>query len=117
MLESMQGEANRENTKMVMQRMLTILGKPHTLPILSFFVHHANKGARFNEIQTHVGIPPNTLSRRLKELSQAGLVTRHPVNEVPPRVDYIPTEAALNMCTVLRTLHHWLDENAEHLLV
>lgn len=116
MLESMQGEANRENTRKKIRRMLTTLGKPHTLPILSFFVHEANEGARFNEIRTKLNLPPNTLSRRLKELESTGLLTRHSINEVPPRVDYCPTEATLALGLVLRPLHKWLDEYVDELL-
>ena len=44
---------------------------------------------RYNEIMNELrGISPKTLADTLKHLSQAGIVNRRPVNEIPPRVDY-----------------------------
>lgn len=109
-------ESSCKKSKEITQSMLKILGKPHTLSLLSFFVHEAPRGARFNEIKKHLDLPPNTLSRRLKELEIAGLVIRKAINEVPPRVDYKPSVAAKSLGSVLKPLHHWLDEHAEQLL-
>ncbi len=116
MLKSMPGEANRAHTKEKVRNLLTIIGKPHTLTILSFFAHEAHDGARFNEMCKQLDLAPNTLSRRLKELQASGLVSRHPVNQVPPRVDYRPTQATLALGSVLRPLHEWLDYHADDLI-
>lgn len=49
---------------------------------------------RFSGLEEVVDIAPNTLSNRLEELTEIGLLTRNAFNEIPPRVEYNATEKA-----------------------
>lgn len=115
-MECTETAAERARTKQKFRALFTILGKPHTMSILSFFVHSRPNGARFNEILQQLELAPNTLSRRLKELDAYGLLERQEFAEVPPRVEYRPTEAARSMGTVFQPLHEWMAEHADQLL-
>src|SRR4051812_13507882 len=49
--------------------------------------------SRFSELERSLaGISPRTLSLRLRELEEAGIVERHTYAEVPPRVEYALTD-------------------------
>lgn len=76
------------------------------LDILHIF-HSDPKPHRFVDIQDTLNLSPNTLSERLKELVEAGLVTRTAYNEIPPRVDYAATEKALALGPVFESLTVW----------
>ena len=47
-----------------------------------------NGPARFSGIEASVRIRPRVLANRLRELLARGMVTRHMVNEIPPRVGH-----------------------------
>lgn len=85
-----------------------LLGKAHVLDVLYLFTQeHRGEARRFVEVQHRLGISPNTLSERLKELVAAGLLTRVAYNEIPPRVDYQATEKALDLDSVFLALRAW----------
>lgn len=89
--------------------MLALLGKAHTLAILGEFAF--DRGPyRFNELESSLEISPNTLSERLSELVEAGLLTRHSYDEIPPRVEYESTEKADYLAPVFGHLHAWAAE-------
>ncbi len=83
-----------------------VLGKAHMLDILHIF-HSEPTPHRFVDIQERLQISPNTLSERLRELVEAGLLTRTAYNEIPPRVDYVATEKALALAPVFESLALW----------
>ena len=89
-----------------------LLGKTHVLNILHLFTQE-DRGAprRFVDVQHRLGLSPNTLSERLKELVQAGLLTRTAYNEIPPRVDYQATKKALDLDSVFHALREWAARN------
>lgn len=89
--------------------MVGLLGKAHTLAILGHFAF--DRGPyRFNELESALGISPNTLSERLSELVDAGLLTRHSYDEIPPRVEYESTEKADYLAPVFGHLYAWAGE-------
>jgi DNA-binding HxlR family transcriptional regulator len=47
---------------------------------------------RFDELQTELGIAPNTLTRRLATLIDAGLLQRRQYQPNPPRDEYVLTD-------------------------
>ena len=57
-----------------------------------------------------IGISPNTLSERLKELTAAGLLTRQAYSEVPLRVEYATTERADALKPVFSHLQAWAED-------
>lgn len=56
---------------------------------------------RFDEFQNSLGIAPNMLTRRLKALTEAGLLERRRYSERPPRYEYLLTERGRDFRTVL----------------
>lgn len=49
-----------------------------------------------------------TLSNRLEEFTEAGLLTRHAYNEIPPRVEYEMTEKSRDLKPIFRHLSAWV---------
>jgi DNA-binding HxlR family transcriptional regulator len=62
---------------------------------------------RFEEFQRNLGISPNSLSRRLGALVQAGILERRRYCERPPRDEYVLTEAGKAFRPVLIALYAW----------
>lgn len=86
--------------------MLGLLGKAHTLAILGEFAFDRGPH-RFNELEEALDISPNTLSERLSELVDAGLLVRRSYDEIPPRVEYESTEKADYLAPVFGHLYAW----------
>ena len=71
-----------------------------------------NGSTRFNQLVAELEpITPTTLTRQLRELERDGLITRKQFNEIPPRVEYAATEAAITLKPVLRTIADWVEEH------
>lgn len=80
---------------------------PHVLEELA-----GSRRLRFNELKRRLeGISPRTLSDRLSQLTEAGLVERTDHGETPPRVDYELTEAGHELGEALEDLVHWTEEH------
>jgi DNA-binding HxlR family transcriptional regulator len=62
---------------------------------------------RFEQFQKSLDIAPNTLTRRLNALVEAGLLERHRYCERPPRDEYRLTAAGRDFRPVLWTLLAW----------
>lgn len=86
-----------------------LLGKAHVLPLLHQFLQTPGPH-RFVELQEALGMSPNTLAERLKELTEAGLLTRTAYNEIPPRVDYQATAKARELGAVFDALCGWAEK-------
>ncbi len=80
------------------------------LDILHIF-HTDSQPHRFVDIQERLRLSPNTLSERLRDLVDAGLLTRTAYSEIPPRVDYQATEKALALAPVFESLQEWAAEH------
>ncbi|MET0698256.1 MAG: helix-turn-helix domain-containing protein [Mycobacterium sp.] len=62
---------------------------------------------RFDEFEANLGIAPNTLSRRLAGLVEAGLLDRRQYSDRPPRQEYVVTDRARELRPVLVALYAW----------
>ena len=83
---------------------LSVVGDRWALLVLrelGFGVH------RFNDILANTGAPRDSLSTRLRELEEAGLIVRRRYNEHPPRDEYFLTEAGAALEPALRELRIW----------
>jgi DNA-binding HxlR family transcriptional regulator len=100
----------RERIERTVAELLDLLGKAHTMAVLSTFAFSAGS-LRFTDIESEVDVAPNTLSTRLQELTDAGLLERDSYDEIPPRVEYSPTEKAERLFPVFAHLHHWAIEH------
>jgi len=71
--------------------LVQIIGRKYALPLLSLI---ADRGSvRFGEIRSEMDdMSSSTLTVRLNELEQAGLISRRMYAEIPPRVEYSLTE-------------------------
>lgn len=86
-----------------------LLGRTYTLEILSMALVEQRTPLRFGELQDVLDSSPNTLSRRLDELVEAGFLVRQSYDEVPPRVEYEPTERLAALEPTFRELSGWMD--------
>ena len=96
----------RERVEETVSRLLDLLGKAHTMAILRTFAFDDGP-LRFTEVEGELEIPANTLSVRLEELVENGLLVRRAYDEVPPRVEYEPTAEARALFPVFGHLHVW----------
>ena len=70
-----------------------------------------NKKMRYNELRISLnGISPKTLTERLRELENEGLVKREIFAEVPARVEYSLTEKGLEMAASLKPIISWAQK-------
>ena len=56
---------------------------------------------RFDQFRASLGIAPNILARRLKALTEAGLLEKRRYSKRPPRDEYLITEAGRDFVPVL----------------
>lgn len=87
------------------QRVLILLGKKYLMPIIRILL--INKTMRFNEILDKLKGSPKTITARLKDLEQHGLITREQFNEIPPRVEYSLTEQGKALEDIFERLANW----------
>lgn len=63
---------------------------------------------RFGELRREIpGITQTMLTSQLRALEADGLVAREVFAEVPPRVEYSATEAALALRPAFEAMHDW----------
>lgn len=63
---------------------------------------------RFGELRAALpGISPKTLTDRLRDLADAGLLTREMHAEIPPRVEYTLTERGRAAAPIIEALRDW----------
>lgn len=86
---------------------MNLLGRAHALAILYYLARRDPRPWRFTELQNELEVSPNTLSKRLDELTEAGLLTRRSYDEIPPRVEYEATPKAKELDPVFRELREW----------
>ena len=68
--------------------------------------------SRFDEFIAELGIPSNTLTRRLQEMVDGGLLEKKLYSEHPPRYQYVMTERGRDLRPVLLTLMAWGNKHA-----
>lgn len=63
---------------------------------------------RFCELEKSVGhINPRTLSQRLDDLVEHGIITKQSFQEVPPRTEYTLTKKGQDLQPILKTMADW----------
>jgi DNA-binding HxlR family transcriptional regulator len=84
------------------RRAADLLGRRYALAI----VYASRSGAtRFNEFRQVLGpVPPTTLSARLDELAEAGVLERRVIDSRPPRTEYALTEKGNRLSALLDAL-------------
>ena len=66
---------------------------------------------RYGELETAFGdVSSSTLSSRLGDLTEAGLLERNQYDEIPPRVEYRLTEDGTELCALLDPVLEWAQQ-------
>lgn len=87
------------------ERTLRVIGKKWAILILRELLAGTR---RFNELLSALeGISPKTLSERLKELEENGVICRTVYPEIPPRVEYSLTAKGQSLNPVLEAMTAW----------
>jgi DNA-binding HxlR family transcriptional regulator len=89
------------------RRVTDLLERRWTISIL----YVSNEGAvRFNEFLQALGsIPPATLTQRLADLENAGILEREVIDTRPPRVEYRLTERGRRLRSLLSALERYAE--------
>lgn len=99
-------EGDREYCIYPLDDLMAVLGKKWALFIIAVLGN--NRTTRFNDLLRQLkGISPRTLTDRLKELMDVGLVHRAAYPEVPLRVEYTLTEEGRRMRKALIPFLQW----------
>jgi DNA-binding HxlR family transcriptional regulator len=67
---------------------------------------------RFDDFQRSLGISRNVLHQRLATLVEAGVLTKVPYSEHPPRSEYRLTDKGRDLWPVLTAMRQWGDDHA-----
>ena len=87
-------------------RALDVVGEKWSLLVVRTFVLCG--ALRFLDLQEKLpGIAPNTLSARLKELEERGVIARRFYEQHPPRYEYFLTEKGEDLRPIIMALRHW----------
>jgi DNA-binding HxlR family transcriptional regulator len=66
--------------------------------------------SRFDQFHERLGISRNILNQRLNRLVEAGVLTKVPYQEHPPRYDYRLTDKGRDLWPVLNAMRQWGDK-------
>jgi len=92
---------------------MALLGRKYVMDVVCVVANH--EPVRFGEIEAHLtGASTSTLSTRLDELVDAGLVDRERYAEIPPRVEYELSDDGAELSERLRPLVEWAAERSEN---
>jgi DNA-binding HxlR family transcriptional regulator len=85
---------------------LDLIGERWTILLLRDLLLHGPR--RFADFQASLpGLPPNTLSGRLKALEDHGLLRRELYSERPLRVEYVLTEKGRSLGPIVKAMRDW----------
>ncbi|MFF7331568.1 winged helix-turn-helix transcriptional regulator [Streptomyces sp. NPDC008150] len=87
---------------------LALVGEKYSLLVLR---EVCLGNGRFDQLVRNIGAPRDVLTTRLRRLVDAGILARHPYSERPPRFEYRPTAAGLELEPALLTLMAWGDRH------
>ena len=83
-----------------------LLSRKYAMQLVSIIGAH--ESLRFGEIEDHLpGASSSTISKRLAEFEDAGLVSRTQHDEIPPRVEYALTADGDEVRRRLEPLLEW----------
>ena len=87
------------------------LSRKYAMQLVSIIGAHDS--LRFADIEAHLPTAStSTISKRLDEFEEAGLVSRTQYNEIPPRVEYALTDEGDEIRSRLEPLLEWATANS-----
>jgi Predicted transcriptional regulators len=94
-----------ENVECSIEKALTVLGGKWTFLILRDLFHGTK---RFGELRKSLhSVSPKTLSERLKELEENGVIIRTAYPTIPPTVEYTLTEKGESLKPLINQMKQW----------
>ncbi|THV29517.1 winged helix-turn-helix transcriptional regulator [Glycomyces paridis] len=87
-----------------LSRALELLGERWTLLVVQNAIYGVR---RFSDFQKRLDIPKAVLADRLANLTEGGVLERRPYQASPPRYEYVPTEAGVELWPVIYQLGVW----------
>ncbi len=90
---------------------MRVIGRKGTLTIMDSLTRGPT---RFTTLERILKVSPRTLSERLRELEEQGMVRREAFAEVPPRVEYTLTPKGEALRPLLNSFEHWLERFQPH---
>jgi len=102
-----------EEGGVAMDELLGLLGRSKMLKVMHVLKQHG-EGIRFTELKTNVDTSSTTLSRRLGELEEFGLVSRTELQTVPMTVIYRFTDAGFSLMPRVEGMFEWAMNNGQH---
>ena len=96
----------------VLSDVMELLGRKYVMDVVCIVAAHGT--VRFGEIEAHLpGASTSTLSTRLDDLVDAGLVERERYAEIPPRVEYELTDDGAELAERFRPVAQWIAERED----
>ena len=90
---------------------INTLSKKYAMQLINVIGVHG--ALRFSQLEDHLTTAnASTLSTRLEELVEAGLVTRTQYDEIPPRVEYGLTDDGEQLRERLKPVLEWATEHS-----
>lgn len=87
-------------------RTLDVIGERWAILMLRDLL--LNEARRFQDfVEALPGIPPNTLSARLKRLEAAGVIERRLYQQHPPRAEYVLTAKGRELGPIVAAMRAW----------
>lgn len=93
------------------QEAIDLLSRRHAMTII--WLLQQQEPRRFNEIKRAIDINPVTLTQRLNELDEAGILHRKTFNETPPRVEYSLTSKGRDLVPLMDQLSSWARRHSD----
>lgn len=91
--------------------MIGVLSRKYAMQLVSIIGAHDS--LRFGEIEEHLAsASTSTISKRLGEFEEAGLVSRTHYDEIPPRVEYTLTDDGYEVRERLEPLLEWAERRS-----
>ncbi len=66
-----------------------------------------SRPCRFSELEQRLQIGPRTLSQRLDDLEEQGILIKQQFAEAPPRVEYSLTKKGEDLLPILQSMATW----------
>ncbi|MGB1633325.1 MAG: winged helix-turn-helix transcriptional regulator [Candidatus Poseidoniaceae archaeon] len=95
-----------------MDELLSLLGRSKMLKVMHVLNLHP-EGIRFNELKINVDTSATTLSRRLGELEEFGLISRTELPTLPMTVTYRLTDAGISLMPRVEGMFEWALNNGQ----
>ncbi|MHB8633569.1 MAG: winged helix-turn-helix transcriptional regulator [Thermoplasmatota archaeon] len=87
------------------QEAIDLLSRRHALTVIWLLQRDAPR--RFNDIRDAIDVNPVTLTQRLRELEEGGIIARRSYRQTPPRVEYSLTRKGLDLLPLMDQLGAW----------